>query len=158
MGFRTICPECGVIIQPVLNSGSGAYPPTGGDYEWVEKDTLALCTECGYEFEVCVRMSIPENILIGLVSAPLPHKHDISYFAAADITRYGKDDFYYINILDFFVDRNSAEAYLSNNPLNQLSAGTQRKIILINHQGHFDLNNTLIPSAFESILRFSLPI
>ena len=158
MGFRTICPECGAIIQPEINSGSSAYPPTGGDYEWVEKDTQALCLECGYEFDVRVRLSVTDNILIGLVSSPLPHKHNISYFAAADITRYGNDDFYYINILDFFVDRNSAEAYLTNNPLKKMSAGTQREIILINHQGHFDLSNTPIPGAFESLLCFSLPI
>jgi hypothetical protein len=141
-------------MNPKINMGTFALPPTGGDNEWVETDCLAICTACGADFEVRASYSIDGRDFVTLITSPFPEKASIIAFAVALITHYSGDLQDYIDICALFATLAEAENHLSNHPLTAPLNGKTQTVVKITSQGYWDKNNKLLPNAFEGVLRF----
>ena len=70
------CPYCKETVLPSISGVSyGGFPPTGGDYEWMETGGKATCPNCNKTSEIRVQIDIETGKIWEIIKVyPPPNK------------------------------------------------------------------------------------
>ena len=148
--FYGLCPFCGNVEAWSFHKTQISYPPTGGDYEWSEVGSYALCPVCNEEIAVRVKVDLATRQIQALVSSPIPAKEDWHCYVVAFVETYAAD-LVVVRVLLFAETEAIAQEQLRVNKVTSLWAEGPT-ILDLSHEGYKDLDGTLLhPSANEQI-------
>ncbi len=145
-----LCPYCGALSLWTFERSNNRISATGGDYEWVEEDATALCSQCHQKIKTRIRIDLDSGSISRLVSSPLPIQEDWHCYVVAFAHKVMSD--MHVDVVSFATDQAMSQEQLQNT--TAVSYWAKPEILELSRDGYKQLDGTQIETGSDTLIHY----